>query len=90
MPVFDDLPIPEGEDPILSDDQRTLRTEILRLRESLLATNGRIEILTDRIDELEKIEARLHASNAELHAELARNPLIRVLRAVRRRRPVAS
>jgi len=90
VPVFDDLPIPEGEDPILSDDPRTLRTEILRLRESLLATNGRTEILTDRIDELEEIEADLHATNTALREQLDRHPLIRVLQAVRRRRPGAS
>jgi uncharacterized protein YhaN len=88
--VFDDLPIPDGDDPILNEDAPSLRAEILRLRESLLAANGRTEVLTDRIAELEEIEARLHAANTALREQLDRHPLIRVLQAVRRRRPGAS
>jgi hypothetical protein len=87
--VFDDLPVPEGPDPIDSDDAAALRAEILRLRESLLATNGRTEVLRDRVAELEEIEAGLHAANAQLHTDLARSPLTRALRAVRRRLPGA-
>lgn len=90
MPAFDDPPVPEGDDPILSDDLMALRAEILRLRESFLATNGRFEVLLDRISELEEIESGLHVANTDLHAQLARNPLTRTLRALRRRLPGAS
>jgi hypothetical protein len=88
--AFDDLPIPDGDDPIEADDPATLRAEILRLRETLLATNGRTEVLLDRIAELETIEAGLHTANTDLHAELTRSPLTRTLRALRRRLPGAS
>jgi len=77
--------VADGPDPIESDDQTALRSEILRLRESLLAANGRTEVLRDRIDELETREAELDAANASLHEELARNPVLRLIRGIRRR-----
>lgn len=85
MSEFDDLPVPAGADPIDSEDAMTLRAEILRLRESLLAANGRAEVLRDRIDELEQNEHDLHAANAALHEELAKNSVVRLARSVRRR-----
>lgn len=72
-------------DPVESDDAATLRAEILRLRESLLAANGRAEVLRDRIAELETREHDLHEANRHLQAELDRNPVMRLLGAVRRR-----
>ncbi|MEZ5243833.1 MAG: hypothetical protein R2707_01955 [Acidimicrobiales bacterium] len=90
MSVFDDLPVADEPDPIGSDDPIVLRTEILRLRESLLASNGRTEVLRDRIAELERREHELDLANAALHEELGRNPLVRLARAARRRLPGAS
>lgn len=97
MTDFDDLPVPAGPDPIDDDDPMVLRTEILRLRESLLAVNGRTEALRDRIAELEQHEVELDAANTELdrvntelHAELGRNPVVRVARAAARRIPGTS
>ncbi|MEQ8840651.1 MAG: hypothetical protein RIB98_06695 [Acidimicrobiales bacterium] len=90
MPPFDELPVPGDPDPIESDDPTVLRTEILRLRDGLLGANGRAEVLGDRIAELERREAELDAANSELHAALAANPLMRVLRAARRRMPGAG
>ncbi len=85
MPVFDDLPVADDPDPIGSDDAAVLRAEILRLRDGLLAANGRTEVLRDRIAELEQRERDLDRANADLHAELARNPVLRVARTIRRR-----
>jgi hypothetical protein len=82
---FDDLPVPVGADPVDSDDAMTLRAEILRLRESLLAANGRAEVLRDRVEELERTERDLHTANAVLHQELAKNPAVRLAGAIRRR-----
>jgi hypothetical protein len=88
--AFDDLPVAADPDPIGADDPTVLRAEILRLRESLLAANGRSEILRDRIAELERRETELDAANRALHEELGRNPVVRVLRAARRRFTGAS
>lgn len=85
MPTFDDVPVASDPDPIASDDPVVLREEILRLRDALLAGNGRTEVLRDRIAELEQHERDLDAANAALHAELGRNPVTRVVRAVGRR-----
>jgi hypothetical protein len=82
---FDDLPVADGPDPIDTDDAIVLKTEILRLRESLLASNGRTEVLRDRIAELESRVAELAAANAALDEELGRNPATRLVRAIRRR-----
>jgi hypothetical protein len=96
--AYDDLPVADGPDPIGDDDPIVLRTEILRLRESLLAANGRTEVLRDRIIELERREdeldaantaldtanTALHSANVVLHEELGRGPVMRVARAVRR------
>jgi hypothetical protein len=87
---FDDLPVASEPDPIESDDHLVLRAEILRLRESLLAANGRTEVLRDHISELEQREEQLALDNAVLHAELGRNPVLRVARAVRSRLPGRS
>jgi hypothetical protein len=84
---FDDLPVPEGPDPIESGDPSMMRAEILRLRESMLGANGRVEVLRDRVAELEQRESELDRANAHLHAELARNPVARIVGAVRRRLP---
>lgn len=51
----------------------------------LHAANGRTEVLRDRIAELEQRERDLDRANADLHAELARNPVLRVARTIRRR-----
>jgi hypothetical protein len=88
--AFDDLPVADDPDPIGADDPMVLRTEILRLRESLLAANGRTEVLRDRILELERREYELDTANAALHEELGRSPLLRVARSLRRRLPGAS
>ena len=85
MSAFDDLPVAAEPDPIGADDPDVLRAEILRLREQLLGANGRTEVLEDRIAELERREAELDAANRALHEELARNPAVRILRALRRR-----
>ncbi|MEM7140390.1 MAG: hypothetical protein AAF548_05095 [Actinomycetota bacterium] len=85
MATFDDLPVPGDPDPATSEDPDVLRAEILRLRESLLAVNGRTEVLRDRITELEQRERELDDANRELHEELRRNPLHRIAAAVRRR-----
>lgn len=85
MSTFDDLPVAGEPDPVESDDPTVLRTEILRLRDGLLGANGRAEVLRDRVDELERREARLAEENAELHTALGQHPLIRLARAVRRR-----
>ena len=90
MSAFDDLPVAAEPDPIGTDDPDALRAEILRLREQLLGANGREEVLHDRIAELERREADLDAANRALHEELARNPLVRILRALRRRLPGLS
>lgn len=90
MPVFDDLPVADDPDPIGSDDPAVLQLEILRLRDGLLAANGRTEVLRDRVAELEERERALDRANADLHAELARNPILRVARAIRRRLPRRS
>ena len=90
MPAFDDLPVSGDPDPIDDDDPVVLRTEILRLRESVLAANGRAEVADDRIAELERREHELDAVNAALHEELGRSPLLRIARAVRRRLPGSS
>jgi hypothetical protein len=87
---FDDLPVASEPDPIESDDRLVLRSEILRLRESLLAGNGRTEVLRDRITELTQREEQLVHDNAVLHAELGRNHVLRVARAVRSRLPGRS
>jgi len=84
---FDDLPVADEPDPIESDDTAALRSEILRLRDGILAGNGRVEVLRDRILELETREAELDAANVALHEELGRNPVLRVARALRRRLP---
>lgn len=62
-----------------------LRTEILRLRDALLGAEAHGDVLADRVAELEAQVEQLGADNAALHAELARNPLTRVARAVARR-----
>lgn len=90
MPPFDDLPVADDPDPIESDDPVTLRVEILRLRDGLLGADGRAEVLRDRVAELETREAELDAANAELQETLARNPLMRVIAAARRRIPGAG
>lgn len=82
---YDDLPVAADPDPVESADLDVLRAEILRLRESLLATNGRTEVLRDRIAELEASEEELDAANRQLHEDLARTPVARVVQAVRRR-----
>lgn len=87
MHPFDDLPVADEPDPIESDDTAALRSEILRLRDGILAGNGRVEVLRDRILELETREAELDAANVALHEELGRNPVLRVARALRRRLP---
>ncbi len=85
MATFDDLPVNDGADPAESADPTVLRAEILRLRESFLSSNGRTEVLRDRITELETRERELDEANQDLHTELARNPVMRLVRAVRRR-----
>ena len=90
MSAFDDLPVGADPDPIDHDDPIVLRTEILRLRELLLASNGRAEVAADRIAELERRERELDAANAALHEELGRSPLLRIARALRRRLPGLS
>ena len=90
MSTIDDLPVGGDPDPIDDDDPAVLRTEILRLRESLLAANGRAEVADDRIAELERREGELDTVNAALHEDLGRSPLLRIARAVRRRLPGAS
>lgn len=90
MTDFDDLPVPDGPDPIDSPDPEVLRLEILRLRESLLADNGRVEVLRDRIAELERREDELVTAHRALEAELAIPPLKRVIRALRHRLPGTS
>ncbi|MDW3217941.1 MAG: hypothetical protein R8F63_04945 [Acidimicrobiales bacterium] len=82
---YDDLPVAADPDPVESADPDELRAEILRLRESLLAANGRTEVLRDRIAELETREEELDAANRRLHEDLARTPVARVVHAVRRR-----
>jgi len=89
--AYDDLPVADDPDPIDDVDPIVLRTEILRLRESLLAANGRTEVLRDRILELERREEELDAANTALdsantalHEELGRDPVTRFARAVRR------
>jgi hypothetical protein len=95
--AYDDLPVADDPDPIGDDDPIVLRTEILRLRESLLAANGRTEVLRDRIAELERGQRDIEAANTALRAEsaglreeLARSLTRRVARAVRRQLPGAS
>jgi hypothetical protein len=65
-------------DPIDSDDPVALRAEILALRDQLAAADGGKEILEDLVAEHER-----HI--AELANELARNPVMRIGRALRRR-----
>ena len=65
-------------DPIDSDDPIALRAEILALRDRLAAADGGKEVLEDLVAELEH-----HV--AELSAELARNPIVRIGRALTRR-----
>lgn len=86
MSHYDDLPVPGDPDPIGSDDLDELRAEILRLRESLLAANGRSDVLRDRVEELEQSERDLDTANQELHLQLRRSPIARLGNALRRRR----
>jgi len=65
-------------DPIDSDDPIALRAEILALRDRLAAADGGKEVLEDLVAELEH-------QVAELSAELARNPIVRIGRALTRR-----
>ena len=53
---------PEVPDRTVDADE--VDNEILRLRDGLLASNGRTEVLRDRIAELEGREAELDAANA--------------------------
>lgn len=86
MNAFDDLPVAGEPDPIESPDPDVLRSEILRLRESLLAANGRAEVLRDRIAELEERERELDERNRGLHEQLRRSPVARLRNAIRHRR----
>lgn len=83
--MSEDVPVTGDPDPVESTDLDVLRGEVLRLREQLLAADGRTEVLRDRIADLEASEAALDQANRLLHEDLARNPLHRILRAVRRR-----
>lgn len=74
-----------SDDPIDSDDAAVLRGEILRLRDELAAADGRREVLTDLVAEREARIAELDAHANALAEELARNPIVRVGRAVLRR-----
>ncbi|MEZ5165573.1 MAG: hypothetical protein R2695_03430 [Acidimicrobiales bacterium] len=85
MHDYDDLPVPPGPDPIDDADPQTLRVEILRLRDAVTAAYGRLEVARDRIAELEERERALADDNEHLHRELAKNPILRVARAVGRR-----
>ena len=89
MSELDDPPGTAGADPIDSTDPTVLRAEILSLRDRIHAAHGGAEVLRDRIGGLEERERVLADDNAFLHAELARSPLVRVLRALRRRIPGA-
>lgn len=61
-------------DPIDSDDLSVLRATILRQREQLLGSEGREEVLRDRIAELERREhdlvVRIDALEHELSVSL--------------------
>lgn len=70
MSDHDELPIPDGPDPVDGDDVDALRHEVLRLRDVTLGQRARNDVLEDRIAELE----------AEFDA-LARNPVVRTVRA---------
>lgn len=84
MPSADHRPAADA-DPVESDDLDELRAEILRLRDASTASVGRIEVLEDRVAELEARERELDDTCRHLQEELARNPLMRVVGAVRRR-----
>ena len=74
-----------SDDPIDSDDPAVLRGEILHLRDEVAAAEGRREVLDDLVAERDARIDELDAQAAALAEELARNPLVRVGRAVLRR-----
>lgn len=82
MPDHDELPTPDGPDPIDGGDPTHLRREILRLRDLVLGEQARTEVLDDRVGELESQVEELARVNQQLHTELARNPVTRTLRAI--------
>lgn len=84
MPPTIDAALPDGEDPIDSTDPAALRQEILRLRDVAIGEQSRCEVLADRILELEGELHALGAANEDLAAELARTPLSRLARRLRR------
>ena len=84
MPL-DDLPVGNDPDPLEGQDLDSLRFEVLRLRSAFLASKGRIEVLLDRIENLEQCERELDEVIQHLQAELSRHPLMRITEAVRRR-----
>lgn len=71
-------------DPIDSDDVGQLRQEILRLRDQVSAGTGREEVLTDLVAERDHQLAELDAHASALAEELARNPVVRLGRALKR------
>ena len=72
-------------DPIDSDDPAVLRAEILALRDRVAAAGGREDVLQDLVAERDRRIAELDAHADALAEELARNPVVRVGRAVMRR-----
>ena len=71
-------------DPIDSGDIQQLRLEILRLRDQVSAAAGREEVLRDLVAERDRRVAELDAHASALAEELARNPVVRIARAVKR------
>ncbi len=78
---LEEMPVPEGPDPLDEGDIDTLRHEILRLRDIALGQRSRNHVLEDRIAELEVQVEGLAERNGILEAELARNPVVRTARA---------
>lgn len=74
-----------SDDPIDSGDATVLRGEILRLRDHVAAAAGREEVLEDLVNQRDARIAELDAHANALAEELARNPVVRVGRAVARR-----
>ena len=74
-----------SDDPINSDDPIVLRAEILALRDQLAVAGSGKEMLHDIVAERDCHIAELDARASALAEELARNPIVRVGRAVMQR-----
>lgn len=87
--------VPTDGDPLVHDDPGAWRIEALRLRDAMAGSEARIEVLEDRIRELEEAQEiydGMAEANARLRSDyerLAGNPVVRVLLALSRpfRRP---